>query len=325
MVIGERYKNQPSQEIPEFFDDLDLEEEEILAVRRFSRPELKVTLAGNVIETVLTTRPVTVVAIKKLSSDSFLDLRTGEVRDYVKTNNRSQSLRALQRTFKNIRDYVNCNIVNPASARWVTLTYADNMRDPKRLYVDFEGFWKRFKRYCQREFPSLPVPEYLSIVEPQGRGAWHCHCFFIWPDADAPFIPNLDLAGLWRQGYVKIKAVDENNSNMGAYLTAYLADIPLSDVDKLPKVEQKRIFGTAIEKGGKKFIKGGRLCLYPPGFNIFRHSRGIEKPTVFYTTKEKEPDIVGSARLTFSFSKTIELPYGKTMTITKKYYNKKIT
>lgn len=35
---------------------------------------------------------------------------------------------------------------------------------------------------------------------------------------------------------------------------------------------------------GKKFIKGGRLFMYPPGFNIYRCSRDIKQPIIYTDT-----------------------------------------
>ena len=42
-----------------------------------------------------------------------------------------------------LRDLLNTNIADPSHCRWVTLTYKENMTDPKRLYTDFDKFNKR--------------------------------------------------------------------------------------------------------------------------------------------------------------------------------------
>ena len=104
------------------------------------------------------------------------------------------------------------------NVRWITLTYAENMTDTDRLYFDFKDFNKRFQYYCK--INGYSKPEYIVMMEPQGRGAWHCHLLYIW-DCKAPYVANKTLRDLWGHGFVKIKKLD-NCDNVGAYLTAYL-------------------------------------------------------------------------------------------------------
>ena len=105
--------------------------------------------------------------------------------------NRAGDMASVAQSLKRLRDVINANLENSERALWVTLTYAENMTDTKRLYKDFHAFWKRFLRYLKRG--GHPGAEYIAAAEPQGRGAWHLHCLFLFPDK-APFIPNADIA-----------------------------------------------------------------------------------------------------------------------------------
>ncbi|MDF2871708.1 MAG: hypothetical protein K0R05_3283 [Anaerocolumna sp.] len=85
---------------------------------------------------------------------------------------------------------------------------------------------------------------------------------------------------------VAINRVD----NVGAYLSAYLGDIEINDSNS------KQIFDTVFSKNqikgievkeetddvgvklSKKFVNGGRLCLYPSGTNLYSYSKRIKKP-----------------------------------------------
>ena len=100
-----------------------------------------------------------------------------------------------------IRDSINTNLAEPENALWVTLTYAENMRDAKRLYEDFRRFWQRFRYYLDKH--EYPPAEYITAAEPQGRGAWHLHCLFLFPEK-APFIPNADMARIWGYGFTTV-------------------------------------------------------------------------------------------------------------------------
>ena len=159
------------------------------------------------------------------------------------------------------------------------------MQDNKRLYTDFEKFHKRYKYYMKKK--GIDSFEYISVIEPQGRGAWHIHLLYIF-GSKPPFVPNEELREIWGYGFVHIKSL-ANIDNVGAYLTAYLSDLPLDnmlsmvDVENgLKKVEDNEFDDCnhiKIDKNtGKRYIKGGRLYLYPANMNIFRCSRGVKRP-----------------------------------------------
>lgn len=45
--------------------------------------------------------------------------------------------------------------------------------------------------------------------------------------------------------------------------------------NQIKGIEEKEVTDDAGEKVSKKFVKGGRLCLYPSGTNLYRYSKGI--------------------------------------------------
>lgn len=184
------------------------------------------------------------------------------------------------------------------------------MKDPERLYDDFRKYQQRFAYWCKKQ--GISKPEYISVVEPQGRGAWHCHIVYVWPTA-APYIPNKTLADLWGHGFVRVEALQDCD-NVGAYLTAYLADIPLDEA-------QPGQVGEIKEVQGKKFLKGGRLVMYPPGMNLYRASRGIKKPVVEYHGSESL-DVSKLGGLTYQSTVAIEFETGHKTYIDTRYYNK---
>ena len=169
------------------------------------------------------------------------------------------------------------------------------MTDTKKLYSDYFKFWKRFCYWCKTN--GYGKPEYISVIEPQGSGAWHVHSFFIWSEK-APFIPNDKMAELWGQGFTKTKQ-PQDCDNVGAYFSAYLGDMPLDEVQHMSKdkqlqalsasgqVDEKEFADDAGAVKKKKFVKGGRLFLYPPGMNIIRSSKGVKQPEVEYMSREK--------------------------------------
>lgn len=259
--------------------------------------------------------------------DVEVDYQTGEVtipeeciKEFKeKAVARVDNLQGLRRSMKAVRDLINCNVVNPVSARWITLTYAENMTDPKRLYTDRGAFWKRVKRWCTKN--DIAIPEYISVVEPQARGAWHLHELWIFPDK-APFLENEVVRNLWSFGFVTVRAL-ENVDNVGAYLTAYLCDIPLEEAEAGTSgtvvTKQFAENGKQIEK---KFVKGGRLHLYPAGMNFYRTSRGVARPDVSWTSYGVAKENVDG--LTSTFERGLHLSDGEGFEsdIKYEYYNR---
>lgn len=274
----------------------------------------QVTFAGPVTEVTSMLHWPSPPPVRKLDAERFWDIRTGEIKEYKQSETRADNYDSLRKTFRRIRWLVNANCEEPKKCRWVTLTYAENMTDPKRLHRDYSAFWKRFCRYCDKM--GYGRPEYLSVVEPQGRGAWHVHAFFIWPD-QAPFIPNHELASIWSYGFVNIRKM-ESCDNLGAYFSAYLADAPLEEC----KGYDGEVKTVVINGKEKKFVKGGRLHMYPPGMNIYRKSRGIKEPRSFMCEKDDvETNKVALGQATYKDCYTMVRAGQAVNIITREYYN----
>ena len=238
--------------------------------------------------------------IQKLSKTHYLVKDTGEVLEYKQSENRAQNESSLRRSFKKIRDLINNNFSGAGNEIHLTLTYAENMTDTERLYNDFRIFWQKFKRRYGSDY------DYISVVEPQGRGAWHCHVLIRANKLVKLFIPHEEMASLWSHGFVKIKALD-GVDNIGAYLSAYLADVELTE-ETLPMavMEQKEIKTVEVNGQTKRYIKGGRLHMYPPGMNLYRKSRGIVFPEVEQMKYGDIKKIVGNAAPNYSRTITIQ-------------------
>lgn len=272
--------------------------------------QIKISEQGNIIEVTKFFKPVSKEAhIKKLSADEYIRLDDGEILNFQHSENRADLKQTLCRTFRKIRSYINTNFVGDDSERFITLTYAENMRDTERLVKDFEAFWKRFKR-------KYGKADYFSVIEPQERGAWHIHALVKF-EGKAPYIPNDELRELWRQGFVNVRKL-QNVDNIGAYLSAYLGDVevPLDS----PKLGVVKEFPDGTKK---KFVKGGRLHLYPPGMNIYRMSRGIKKPVEYWATGEEREALVSGLIPTYANRTEIRTAEGFTQIIEKEFYNKK--
>lgn len=269
---------------------------------------VKVTEMGNVIEIQYMSRRNTKATIQMLKGgDQYIDLGTGEVKDVIHHNTRADQYKSLYRTFRTVRGIINANVIDVKNVKWITLTYAENMQDTKRLYKDFEKFIKRLKYAMKKLGYDF---EYIVMMEPQGRGAWHAHLLLLF-NTVAPFIPNNELERLWGQGFTKTKKLDDVD-NVGAYLTAYLGDMEVhqaldDNIDEFQRCLDGNATIKSIEKDGNKkyYIKGARLSLYPANFNMYRCSRGIKRPVEYMDYLESAEKKVSGGTLTYE--KTVEL------------------
>jgi len=292
---------------------------------------VRVTEMNQIVEVLhLSREPDALLKIKKIDKDHYMNLETGITYEYNKTENRGQNIAGLKETFKTIRNLINNNFTGAENELFITLTYAENMTDTKRLYKDFEIFKKRLKR----KYGDI---DYLSIVEPQKRGAWHCHVLIRFNGHESVYVQNNDVIwAMWEHGFTKTKNLKDVD-NIGAYINAYLTDVEVTDENKdlliSAIMETTDVNGKleVVEKGVnengkkvmKKFVKGARLHLYPPGMNLYRSSRGIKKPETKKMLYREVKKIVGHGGA--NYSRTIELSRDKQPinTITYEQYNLK--
>ena len=280
MIISRRFENMEGKRINSFDD-------------------VKVKKMNSIIEVMhlKNESPGGLYNVVKLNKDKYMIVDTGEVREYKKSENRGQNVEGLKKTFKKIRELINNNFAGAANELHITLTYAENMQDTKKLYDDFRKFMQRFKYRFKYDI------DYISVVEPQGRGAWHCHLLIKFNGIDKIYIPNDEICSLWGHGFTHTDSL-EGIDNIGAYLSAYLGDIEMTGetIKDMYRNGYRNIEIKEVEKEGltKKYIKGGRLHYYPPGMNIYRKSKGIKFPSEEYMKFSEVKKIVGSVKPTFT-------------------------
>lgn len=283
---------------------------------------VKVTTMGNVVEVQYMEHRNNKQTVQMLpGGNEFVICSTGEVKEIEHHKTRKDNKKGLYKTFANCRGMINANVTDVSKVRWCTLTYKENMTDPKRLYSDFQQFNQRFQYFCKTK--GYSKPEYIVMMEPQGRGAWHAHLLYIWQDMKAPYIANKDFRELWGHGFVKIKKLD-NVDNVGAYLTAYLGDMELDEIQG--KTDGKEVKIVEVDENGEKvkkaIVKGARLDLYPSNFNMLRYSRGCKKPIEEMMFQDEVTKKVLGATKTFeSAVKMIDESTGFENTIVKSQYN----
>ena len=232
---------------------------------------VKVTTMKDIVEVQYMEKVNTEAHLRKLDSDRYVDLRTGEVKEYEHTINRSEGVNSLRKTFNRLRELINANFEGAPNELFITLTYKGSLqtRDTKRVYKDFNKFMKRFKY----RYKDLTTIDYINVLEPHESGNFHMHALLRFNDLEKIYIPNEDLRSIWGNGFVTVQSL-KGVDNIGAYVSAYLSDI------EVPEGREYTGNSECVEKDvhgqKKKFVKGARLIFYPVGVKIYRKSKGIK-------------------------------------------------
>lgn len=231
--------------------------------------------------------------VARIDKYTYINLKTGEV-GFYKTEAKG-ALENPRRIRKRCEDFKWRVRANSQNARlFVTLTYAENMTDTKKLYEDFRRFWQKLKRAYKE------ITGYLVAFEPQQRGAWHAHIILL--SNELLYIPSEKMAQIWGHGFIKVEDC-KNIDDVGDYLTAYLTDLE-----------------------GKK---GGRLSLYPSFFRFLRWSKGVKAPSVEeypedFVEMDEKRQIVEEWQVKNDFEWTVETQEGFVCGRTILYINKNL-
>lgn len=208
-----------------------------------------------------------------------------------KSNNYEEHRKqVLQRAKKSLRRLINANVGQYGkefTAKFLTLTFKDNVKDLDKANYEFKKFIQRLNYYCfGLKKNNL---KYTCVVEFHKSGVIHYHVIIY----NMPYVKANDIANVWGNGFIKINKIDDVG-NVGAYVSEYLGQ---------------------AEKGQGKDVFDDRL----QGKKSYFSSKGLFKPVEIMDKKIVEQ--VASALLDekLTYIATFENEY--LGNITYKQYN----
>lgn len=242
--------------------------------------------------------------IKKLSSEKYLVLDTGEIKEFQHSEKRIENINSLYKTFKKLRYLINNNFKGKPNELFITLTFGKDENKWRPSCGDTVFLRKCFKVFIQAIKRKYGSVDFVRVLEPHEDGHAHYHVLLRFNDYKKIFISSKQLEDYWKMGFVKIRSLKDVD-NIGAYVSAYLTDIELNDHTALDACSGSNP-AEIIDKEGKKYIKGGRVKYYPSGVQIYNKSKGILEPERIKMTYEKAKKIAGSGQPTFEKNIVIE-------------------
>jgi len=107
--------------------------------------------------------------IKKLSKDEYVDLSTGEIKEFKHTENRAQGYKSLRKTFKNLRYLINSNFFGRKNELFITLTFAPDQKGWRPMVGDNRHLSKcftAFNRKLEGKYGKENL-QFIRVLEPQ--------------------------------------------------------------------------------------------------------------------------------------------------------------
>lgn len=260
-----------------------------------------VTKMGHITEVQFMQKMNRSATIKKLSKDEYCDLATGEIKEFKHTEVRTDSYNSLRQTFKKLRYLINNNFRGEKNELFVTLTFAPDKNGWRPMLGDniyLAKCFKNFREKLERKYGKDSV-KFIRVLEPHADGHAHYHVLLRFDGYDSIYIPNAEFEKIWGYGYVKIHSL-KNVDNIGAYVSAYLTDVEFNEETDTGTVitamqEDRQLEIKMVDGEEKKFIKGGRLHMYPSGKQIYNKSKDMSMPERATMTYKNAKKIVGSA------------------------------
>lgn len=271
-----------------------------------------VTQMGHLIEVQHMTHGNYKARIKKISKYHYVDLSTGEIKEFELSETRADNINSVRQTFKKMRYLINNNFFGSDNELFITLTYANQTRDHLQVGDDYFKFLKRLKR----RYKDFKL-EGIRVLEPHASGCWHLHALLKLDGSDSFDLDKESLEEIWGLGFVDVQRLTDVD-NIGAYLSAYLANV------EIPEGTSYNGSKEVVENEGKKYIKGARLAFYPPGVNIYTKTAGLKYPERHHMDYKDIKKVVRSTKAHYKSSVTITDDDKKfSNTITYEQYNLK--
>lgn len=178
------------------------------------------------------------------------------------TEERSRLYRnmTLSRARKKVRRLINANIDKWGEwPKFLTLTFAEHVTNVRQANYEFKKFRQRL------EYELKIKLKYVAVVEFQQSGRIHYHVVIF----NMPYVDASSLADMWRNGFIKINAIDHVD-NVGAYVTKYMTK---DNDDPRLKGEKSYFASRGLYKPVERFIDNRQLTDFK---RIFEHVKVYE-------------------------------------------------
>lgn len=143
------------------------------------------------------------------------NIQTSTEQEYKK---RQDNVRRASMAFRRLAQ---ANLTRSTKPVFLTLTYAEDIKDPTRAYQDFNAFTKRLKKELGEDYCYIAVPEFQDKYK---RGVIHFHAL-VWgitPDMVERERDTRRIAKIWGKGFIDLVQTDAHEK-IASYMAKYMA------------------------------------------------------------------------------------------------------
>ena len=148
--------------------------------------------------------------LKPRKGNKFVNIKTDEIKIYTPPGE-FKSDKSLKRTLNGrVNDLLINNFGGGHTEKFLTLTFDDIAVNFNDLTKIMNNFWRRLKRYCNKQGLSVIC---IYVKEIHQSGNWHIHVLLKEINNKTLFINIDDLRKIWGNGGVHINPVSSKKDN----------------------------------------------------------------------------------------------------------------
>lgn len=230
----------------------------------------RVTKYGNHMEVTALERKPSAFHTRRISNREYVNVETGEIREYKTPVNHQPSSDSLRKTFKRLELLIKGNFIGGKSEVFLSLGYDGEKATTEQLQHDLKLFWRKVRR----KFPTI---EYISVCEYTQSGLLHVHIFVKNSDGKRLSFDRNWLIEVWGHESVYVQRISTRKDveRLSAYVN------PFSNPEKRQ-----------------------RLHFYPSGIRHYRYSKGIKQPLIANMTYAESVKMAEAENFKIKDSKT---------------------
>ncbi len=154
---------------------------------------------------------------KKLSKNTVLNVRTGEVKTITSNKSEKRSIDSIRKTFSKLSLLINCNYFGHRSECFISFSYAHIISGYEELKRDIKNLWARFQRRNKERIPF----RCLVLIEYQRNGNPHLHLLLKRLDNCTLTTEYVNSLFSWTKGTIDVQRLYDANG-LAEYLNPFI-------------------------------------------------------------------------------------------------------
>lgn len=185
--------------------------------------------------------------LKKVNDEEIEEIK--EIDIIEEQEEKTRGIESIKKSKTNLRRLINSNLDQyQEKDKFLTLTYANEMKDRNKAYVDLKRFLEKVRYHFGKQVQYIGVMELQDGSRRKDKDKtkatnnihWHLLIF------NMPYVKKKELQRLWGKGIIDIRKI-ENYKDIAGYLANYLGDeILLSKKEKKSYTTSKNLIRPKI-------------------------------------------------------------------------------